>query len=239
VVHRLGVVDSTQSVLARLARDGAPEGTVVTAGHQTIGRGRHGRSWWDAPGESLLVSVLLRPAVSAAHVSQLSLVAALAVTDALASVAAVEGGIRWPNDVLIDGAKICGILPDTVCRADGHVEHAILGIGINVDQQAFPEPLAGTATSLWLVTGRTHDHAHVEAAVFAALDRRYDAWLEAGFEGLRETWRTRSCTIGTRVDLAEGGHGVAVDVDTDGALLVDLGRGALTRVVSGVLATAH
>ncbi len=239
VVHRLEEVESTQSVLARLARDGAPDGTVVTARHQTIGRGRRGRRWWDAPGESLLLSVLLRPAVSAAHVSQLSLVAALAVTDALASVAAVRGAIRWPNDVLVDGAKICGILPDAVCRAHGPVEHVILGIGINVDQRAFPEALAGTATSLRLVTGRRHDHAHVEAAVFAALDLRYDAWLEAGFEGLREAWRSRSCTIGTQVDLPEGGHGTAVDVDADGALLVDVGRGALARMVSGMLATNH
>ena len=238
IVHRLDVVDSTQSVLARLARDGAPDGTVVTARHQTMGRGRRDRSWWDAPDESLLLSVLLRPAIAAAQVSQLSLVAAIAVTDAVATVAGVKASIRWPNDVLIGQAKLCGILPDAVCDADGRVQHAILGIGINVNQRAFPAELGETATSLALVTGRAVDPADVERAVLGALDARYDTWLTGGFEALRDAWRTRSCTLGTRVVLPEGAQGIAVDVAVDGALLVDVGHGAPTRVVSGVLATA-
>jgi BirA family biotin operon repressor/biotin-[acetyl-CoA-carboxylase] ligase len=233
-IHRLDVVDSTQSTLARLARAGAPDGTVVTARHQTGGRGRRGRAWWDAPGESLLLSVLLRPAVPARHVSQLSLVAALAVTDALAVAAGVTGRIRWPNDVLVGGSKISGILPDAVCGIDGRVEHAILGIGINLDQRSFPPALAGQATSLRLLTGHTHDPARVEAAVLRALGARYDAWLSGGFGPLRDAWRSRSSTIGMRVGLPDGGDGVAVDVDGDGALLVDAGGTTLTRVVAAV-----
>jgi BirA family biotin operon repressor/biotin-[acetyl-CoA-carboxylase] ligase len=238
IVHRLDVVDSTQSVLARLARDGAPDGTAVTARHQTMGRGRRDHSWWDARGESLLLSVLLRPAVPAAEVSQLSLVGAIAVTDAVWTVAAVRASIRWPNDVLIDGAKLCGILPDAACDADGRVQHVILGIGINVNQRAFPADLAETATSLALVTGRAIDAAHLERAVLTALAARYGTWLAAGFEALRDAWRSRSCTLGTRVALPDGAHGVAVDVAPDGALLVDLGHGTPTRVVSAVLAAA-
>ncbi len=226
-------------MLARLAREGAPDGTVVTARHQTGGRGRRGRAWWDAPGESLLLSVLLRPAVPAGHVSQLSLVAALAVTDALASAAAVMGRIRWPNDVLVGGSKISGILPDAVCGTDGRVEHAIVGIGINLDQRSFPPELAGQATSLRLLTGRAHDPARVEAAVLTALSVRYDAWLSGGFGALRDAWRSRSSTIGTRVGLPDGGDGVAVDVDGDGALLVDVGGGTLTRVVAAIPVTAR
>jgi BirA family biotin operon repressor/biotin-[acetyl-CoA-carboxylase] ligase len=233
-IHRLNVVDSTQSMLGRLAREGAPDGTVVTARHQTGGRGRRGRAWWDAPGESLLLSVLLRPAVPAGHVSQLSLVASLAVTDALAAAAGVAGCIRWPNDVLVGGSKISGILPDAVCGTDGRVEHAIVGIGINLDQRFFPRELAGQATSLRLLTGRAHDSAHVEAAVLTALGVRYDAWLSEGFGALRDAWRSRSSTIGTRVGLPDGGDGVAVDVDGDGALLVDVGGGTLTRVVTAI-----
>ena len=104
-IHRWDVVDSTQSMLARLAREGAPDGTVVTARHQTGGRGRRGRAWWDAPGESLLLSVLLRPAIPAGHVSQLSLVAALAVTDALAAAGAAYELIVVPfADHGFDGA---------------------------------------------------------------------------------------------------------------------------------------
>jgi len=232
-IHRFDVVDSTQSVLARLAREGAPDGTVVTARHQTGGRGRRGRAWWDARGESLLLSVLLRPAVPAGHVSQLSLVAALAVADALAG-AGVMSRIRWPNDVLVGGSKISGILPDAVCGTDGRVEHAIVGIGINLDQRSFPPELAGQATSLWLLTGRAHDPARVEAAVLTALHVRYEAWLSGGFGALRDAWRSRSSTIGTRVGLPDGGDGMAVDVDGDGALLVDVGGGTLTRVVAAI-----
>ncbi len=233
-IHRVDVVDSTQSMLARLAREGAPDGTVVTARHQTGGRGRRGRAWWDAPGESLLLSVLLRPAVPAGHLSQLSLVAALAVTDALAAAAGVVGCIRWPNDVLVGGSKISGILPDAVCGTDGRVEHAIVGIGINLDQRSFPRELAGQATSLRLLTGRAHDPVRVEAAVLTALDVRYDTWLTGGFGALRDAWRSRSSTIGTRVGLPDGGNGVAVDVDGGGALLVDVGGGTLTRVVAAI-----
>jgi BirA family biotin operon repressor/biotin-[acetyl-CoA-carboxylase] ligase len=232
-IHRFDVVDSTQSALARLAREGAPDGTVVTARHQTSGRGRRGRAWWDAPGESLLLSVLLRPDVPAGHVSQLSLVAALAVTDALAG-AGVTARIRWPNDVLVGGSKICGILPDAVCGTDGRVEHAIVGIGINVDQRSFPPELAGQATSLRLLTGHAHDGARVEAAVLTALGVRYEAWLSGGFGALRDAWRSRSSTIGTRVGLPDGADGMAVDVDGDGALLVDVGGGTLTRVVAAI-----
>lgn len=235
-IHRLDVVDSTQSVVARLARDGALEGTVVVARHQTAGRGRRGRSWWDEPGASLLLSVLLRPAIPAAQVSQLSLVAALAVSDALASAAGIACRIRWPNDVLAEDRKLCGILPDAVCGSDGRVEHVVVGIGINLTQRAFPGDLADLATSVQLVTNGPPDRDRIETAVLQALDARYREWLASGFDALRPAWRDRSSTIGTRVRLPDGGDGVAVDVDADGALLVEAGAGRVTRVLSGPVA---
>lgn len=238
VVHALDEVESTQAVLAELARGGAPEGTVVTARHQTGGRGRRGREWWDAPGQSLLMSVLLRPAIPAAHAPQLSLVAGLAVADALAAIAAVDARIRWPNDVLIDGRKICGILPDAVSGADGRIEGIVLGIGLNVGQTAFPADLAPIATSLRLATGVDVDLARVQAALLDALERHYRDWLFRGFAALRPAWRHRSSTIGTRVRLAGGGEGTAVDVAPDGALLVEVGAGVTARVVSGEAALA-
>jgi BirA family transcriptional regulator, biotin operon repressor / biotin---[acetyl-CoA-carboxylase] ligase len=234
-IHRFDVLDSTQSLLARWAREGVADGTVIIADHQTDGRGRRGGAWWDAPGESLLISVLLRPAIAAGRAAQLSLVAAVAVSDALASAAGVSARIRWPNDVLVDGHKICGILPDAVCGTDGRVEHVVLGVGINLSQRSFPPELAGQATSLWLATGHAPDRARVEAAVLAALEARYTAWMSGGFAALREVWRTRSSTIGARVALPDGGSGVAVDIDGEGALLVDAGEG-LTRVVAGPVA---
>jgi BirA family biotin operon repressor/biotin-[acetyl-CoA-carboxylase] ligase len=231
-VHTLDTVDSTQAVLARLAAEGAAEGTVVTAWHQTAGRGRRGRRWWDVPGQSLMMSVLLDPPVPAGRAPELSLVAGLAVADALEVAAGVTARIRWPNDVLIDGRKISGVLPEAVARGDGRLAHVLLGIGINVDQDGFPDDLRDAATSLKLATGRTYDHGRLLQTVLDALDRRYDEWLSAGFAGLRDEWRRRACTLGERVRTADGREGVAVDVDESGALLVDAGLGTLTRVVS-------
>jgi BirA family transcriptional regulator, biotin operon repressor / biotin---[acetyl-CoA-carboxylase] ligase len=234
VIHALETVASTQAVLAALAREGAPEGTVVTARHQTEGRGRRGRWWWDAPDESVLLSVLLRPPGPPAQVPQLSLVAALAVTDALWSAAAVRGRIRWPNDVLVDGRKICGILPEAASMGIHCVSHVILGMGINVNQTDIPAALGGRATSVRLLTGRCHDLPPLQAALLDALDRRYERWRAGGFGPLRDEWR-RASTVGERVRVPGRGEGVAVDIAEDGALLVDIGGGALTRLVSGTL----
>jgi BirA family biotin operon repressor/biotin-[acetyl-CoA-carboxylase] ligase len=235
LVHALDEIDSTQTALARLAAAGAPEGTVVTARHQTEGRGRRGRRWWDTPGDGLLLSVLLRPSVPVAHVPQLSLAAGLAVVDALEAAAGVAARIRWPNDVLIGGRKICGILAEAASPDDGRAGHVILGIGINVNQPTFPAELQARATSLRVVTGARWDTAPLMTALLDALDRRYGQWRSAGFAGLRGEWRRRSCTLGGRVRTPAGGEGVAVDVDDEGALLVDAGEGVLTRVVSGPL----
>ncbi len=232
-VHALEDVDSTQTELARLAAGGAPEGTVVAARHQRSGRGRRGRAWWDAPDDSLLVSVLLRPPVPTAQAPQLSLVGALAVTDALRGEGGVEARIRWPNDVLLGSRKICGVLPEAVSTGDGMVQHVILGIGLNVNQESFPPELSGRATSLRLATGRRHEPARLLESLLDALDRRYWAWRAGSFVALRHECRERSSTLGRPVTLPDGAIGTAVDMDADGALLVRTDDGALRRVVSG------
>jgi BirA family biotin operon repressor/biotin-[acetyl-CoA-carboxylase] ligase len=233
-IHTFETVDSTQAVLGQLAANGAPEGTVVVARHQTAGRGSRGRQWWDALGESLMLSVLLRPPVPVAQAPQLSLVAGVAVVDALRVGAGVDARIRWPNDVLIEGKKVCGVLPEAVSRVDGRVGYVLLGIGINVGQREFPHELRDTATSLLLATRVAHDQTQLLSETLAALDRRYGEWLSTGFTALRVEWRKRAGILGQRVRIRDGGEGVAVDVDDTGALLVDAGRGALTRVVSAV-----
>jgi BirA family biotin operon repressor/biotin-[acetyl-CoA-carboxylase] ligase len=232
VVHAFESVTSTQELAAALAREGAPTGTAVMARHQTGGRGRRGRSWWDAPGESLLLSVLLRPPGPVAEAPQLSLVAALAVTDALGSAAALGARIRWPNDVLVDGLKICGILPEAVSGDGRSVGHVVLGLGINVNQTEFPDPLAARATSIRLLTGRSHELVPLRRMVLEALDRRYGRWLAGGFAALRDDCRRCSSTLGERVRGDGGVEGVAVDIAEDGALLVDTGGGQPARLVS-------
>jgi len=153
-VHALGIVDSTQTEAVRLAEAGAAEGTVVTASHQTSGRGRRGRRWVDAGGESLLMSIVLRPPVSPNRAPQLSLVGAVAVADALRACAGVRAAIRWPNDVMVGERKICGMLPEAATPRPGALGHVVLGIGLNVNQAEFPAPLCDLATSVRIETGR-------------------------------------------------------------------------------------
>jgi BirA family biotin operon repressor/biotin-[acetyl-CoA-carboxylase] ligase len=236
-VHALDTVDSTQAEVQRLAAAGAPEGTVVTARHQRAGRGRRGHEWWDAPGQSLLASVLLRPAGPAAVAPQLSLVGGLAVAEALAAVASVPARIRWPNDLLVDGRKVCGILAEASADGGGagagRLHHVILGIGVNLAQTAFPADLAARATSLYLVTRRTFEPAAVLAAVLERLARHYDAWRAGGFAALRAAWLERSTLPGQIVRLPDGAEGVGVDVEDDGILVARAVDGRLVHIVSG------
>jgi BirA family biotin operon repressor/biotin-[acetyl-CoA-carboxylase] ligase len=232
-VHTLDTTDSTQSEAQRLAAAGAPEGTVVTARHQRAGRGRRGHDWWDAPGESLLASVLLRPAGPVTTAPQLSLVGGLAVADALAAVASVPARIRWPNDLLVDGRKVCGILAEATSDGAGRLHHVILGIGVNLAQTAFPAALGDRATSLRLVTGRAFEADVVLAAVLEQLARHYDAWGVGGFAALRAAWLERSTLPGQRVRLPDGSDGVGVDVGDDGILVARAADGRLVHIVSG------
>lgn len=237
VIHALDEVGSTQAEIARLAAEGAPEGVVVTARHQRAGRGRLGRGWWDQPGQSLLLSVLLRPPVASMRMPQLSLVGGLAVIDAVAAETGLTPGMRWPNDVMVGERKVCGVLAEAATRADGGVDRVILGIGLNVNQESFPPDVAGRASSLRLLTGRVHDRERLLATLLETLDARYREFL-AGSEDLRAAWRRHSVTLGARVRAADGREGVAVDLDETGALLVRAEDGALLRVVSGEIAGA-
>jgi BirA family transcriptional regulator, biotin operon repressor / biotin---[acetyl-CoA-carboxylase] ligase len=231
--HALGEVVSTQQEMARLAAAGAEEGTVVTAEHQTRGRGRRGRVWADVPGESLLVSILLRPAVPMSRAPQLTLVAAVAVVEAFEASAGVAPGIRWPNDVLVGGRKICGILAEAVAGADGRLQHVILGIGANVNQAEFPDDLRAIATSLRVEAGRVVAREAVLDAILESLDRRYAEFLAGGFAALREVWRSRSVTLGRPVRGPDGREAIAVDVDEEGALIARDADGSLLRFTSG------
>jgi BirA family biotin operon repressor/biotin-[acetyl-CoA-carboxylase] ligase len=235
-VHAVDCTDSTQSDVRDLATAGAPEGTVVTARHQRAGRGRRGHAWWDAPGESLLLSVLLRPAGPPAAAPQLSLVGGLAVAEALAA-AGVPARIRWPNDLLVEGRKVCGILAEASSDPEGdgrgRLHHVILGIGINLNQAAFPEALAPIATSLRLTTGRTHDPGAILDAVLSRLAAGYAAWRAGGFAALRAAWLAHALLPGQVVRLPDGTQGMAADVTDDGLLLARTAEGRLVPVVSG------
>ena len=164
--------ESTQRLLA----DDAPEGTVAAAGEQTAGRGRLGRDWVAPPGSSVLASIALRPDVPTEKLAELSLVAGRAVAQALAEVAGLVPEVKWPNDVLIGGRKVAGIL------SEARAGRVVLGVGINVLQtrDELPARAQHAATSLFLETGRRIPRAELLAAVLDHLEREHDAWV-AGY----------------------------------------------------------
>jgi len=219
-----------------LAAAGASEGTVVTATHQRAGRGRRGRQWLDAPGESLLMSIVLRPPISPAEAPQLSLIAAVAVVDAL-SAAGVTATIRWPNDVMVGDRKICGMLPEAATTRRGTLEHVILGIGLNVNQRDFPRPIRALATSMMIETGCAHAVEKMLGAVLAKLDAWYSRFLEGGLTALLPAWLARAQGIGCHTRAADGREGVAVGLAEDGALLLRTDGGETVRVVAGEVTT--
>jgi len=236
-IHWFEETDSTQRVARDLAREGAPEGTVVIAERQTSGRGRLGRQWHSPPGLNLYCSIVLRPPLAPGAVPQLALVAGAAVAAAVAEEAGARPAIKWPNDVLVDGRKVAGILVEMDSEME-RVYHVIAGIGVNLNTPAssFPRELRAKATSLLAATARRVDRAAFTGRLLAALEARYGRFLSAGFESVRAEWEGFSCLTGTEVRVAgpEGDVGGRVlGVDSDGALRLARPDGGVVRVVAG------
>jgi BirA family biotin operon repressor/biotin-[acetyl-CoA-carboxylase] ligase len=189
---------------------------VVLADHQTAGRGRRGRPWTAPASTALLFSIVLRPRLPVARWPEIPLAAGCAVAEGLEAVAPVATGLKWPNDVLVAGQKLAGILAEGVASTPSLV---VLGIGVNVSQAEadWPPDLAGRARSL-AGLGAPVAREPLLAAVLARLDAWYGALLDEGFEPVRAAWRRRGL-LGTRVALADGG-GTAVDLAPGGELVV-------------------
>jgi BirA family transcriptional regulator, biotin operon repressor / biotin---[acetyl-CoA-carboxylase] ligase len=219
--------ESCPSTQDALRDPSLPEGAVAATEHQTAGRGRAGRRWDDAPGESLLLSVLLRPP-DATAAPQLSLVCALAVAEAVEETAGVDVGIKWPNDLVAGGGKLAGIL------LEGHDGAVVCGIGVNVRQTegSLPSETRFPAASLRTVTGRAYDRAELLATLLERLEARYDQWRRGGLAPLvpeldrRDALRARGVRVG---DVA----GVAAGIAPDGRLRLRQRDGTTALVASG------
>ena len=234
-------IDSTNRYLLDEAAAGAPEGLVAVANHQTSGRGRLGRRWESQPGASLLVSVLLRPSAPPLELpsERLHLVTAacsMAACDAVEQVAGFRPGVKWPNDLMVDGRKLAGVLAESRVVAAA-VDALVVGVGLNVAQESFPAELAEIATSCRQVAGRAFDRADLLVAFLVALDSRYAKLAQpAGLTDVLREYRGACVTVGraVRVDLADRSiEGVAVDIDDDGHLVVETSPGANIVVTAG------
>jgi len=220
IVHCLQA-DSTNSVALRCAAssgehtEDTPEGAVFLAEEQTAGRGRSSHSWYSERGTGIYCSFLLRPPMSPAEAMWLSLIAGVALQDAVRETTGLPVDIRWPNDLLINDRKFAGILTEMSSEST-RVHHAVIGIGVNVNQAAFPEELRATATSLRIESGKEWSRVEIAAALIRALDREYRALLRAMSSPIR-TPALRFEPIMRRVESRSSyAQGKLVHVDEDG-----------------------
>lgn len=229
---------STNADAFRLAEDGAVEGTVVIADAQSGGKGRMGRVWSSPPGINLYCSVILRPSVKPHQAPQLTFLSAVAVARAIELTTALKPEIKWPNDILIHGRKVAGLLNEMSSETDG-INFVILGIGVNLNMSAaqFPVDVRTPATSLLLEQGRPVSRAQFAAIMLNELDRLYGDFLLYGFDPVRDEWQLRCNANGHEVSVSDGGaetlRGMFNGIDGDGAMLVRLPSGMVERILSG------
>lgn len=225
------VTSSTMDVARKAAREGASEGTTVVAEEQTAGRARLGRSWINPPGV-IAISIILRPEMS--QLLRLTMVASLATSRGIERATGLKSTIKWPNDILINGKKVSGILTESALRGQS-VDWAVVGIGINVnfDPKAFPE-IADTATSLSNELGKEVSQLEVLLNLLREIELFYLA-LRRG-EPIHEEWRNCLETLGKMVQVKSGNdveEGYAESVDSDGSLLLRRSDGSLARFITG------
>lgn len=228
---------STNDVIEKLARDNVKEGVVVFAESQTKGRGRLGRKWMSPPRKGLWFSVLLRPAMRPATVTQLTIAACTALFRAIRLQTGLTPEIKWPNDILIRGKKVAGILTELSAELD-KVKYVILGIGVDVNLGAgeFPPELRKLATSLKIESGQRQDRAGLAIKIMRELDHDYEQICEGQFETVANEWEEHCTTLGHNVVIHIGDRtvqGSAESLDTDGALLVRTQHGRLERIIGG------
>lgn len=226
---------STNTLAMTLAAEGAPEGTVVASEAQTGGRGRRGRSWI-SPRGNLYLSVVLRPPVPPHKAPLMTLMAAVAATGAIRGHLGLPAGIKWPNDILLDGRKAGGILTEMSAEAD-RVRHLVLGIGldVNMDLALLPEEVRRIATTLALQAGRPIDRSALLRSLLTELDRWYGVFLRDPSLVI-EQWDRWNVTLGRRVSVSGAGEtleGLARAVDPEGRLVLALDSGGSAVVAAG------
>jgi BirA family transcriptional regulator, biotin operon repressor / biotin---[acetyl-CoA-carboxylase] ligase len=228
-------LDSTNSKLSALATQGFAEGAVLLADEQHRGRGRLGRTWIAATGESLTFSILLKPTCAPAEMAPLALAVAVGVAVGIGEVVDLPLVLKWPNDLLCDGKKLAGILIET--SGDGkNLRHLIVGVGINVNQSAFPEELGGQASSLRLATGKNQSRPEILLAVLRGLEKWIDLWRGLGSAPIIDAWLKYAPWVGEEIEVKTSTGiecGVAVGLNPTGALILEDGLGHRREIHSG------
>jgi len=226
---------STNTVLKQAAENGAAHGTAALCEEQTAGKGRRGRVWVSPMGQGLWVSLLIRPKLSPANAQLITFAAAIAMAEALEKETGLSVGIKWPNDLVVSGKKICGIL----LELSGDVEsiaYVVVGTGLNAGSKAYPPELCDRATSLEDALGHKVSRAAIFRSYLQAIEKYMELLEARGLAGIWEAYERKSCTIGRTVKVEgseENFQGIADGLDENGALLVKLEDGSIRRVLAG------
>lgn len=227
---------STNSRAKTLASQGAADGTFVLTDEQTQGKGRQGRSWISRPNKDLTFSLVLRPLIEAQRIPFLTIFAAASVAAALREEYGLSVGLKWPNDVVIEGRKLGGILTEAQ-GLEGNVHFAVVGIGLNVNSlpEEFPHDVADRCTSLAAAMGRSLHRADVLGKIIERLRKHYRNLQRGSSAKIIETWKSLSDTIGKYVQVSDSTSGYAEDIDEEGSLVLRLENGMRKRVWVGDL----
>jgi BirA family transcriptional regulator, biotin operon repressor / biotin---[acetyl-CoA-carboxylase] ligase len=228
---------STNDVIEKLARDGVKEGAVVFAESQTKGRGRLGRKWISPAGKGLWFSVLLRPDLRPPQTTQLTVASATAIRRAIESRTGLKPEIKWPNDILIRGKKVAGILTELSAELD-HIKYVILGIGVDVnpDAREYPAEFRKLATSLKAELDRPVSRSDLAVGILRELDNDYARICSGQFAEVADEWETHCTTLGHEVVIRVGERAIrgrAESLGEDGALLLRTDHGHLERIIGG------
>lgn len=236
-IHYFPRIDSTNSYAYRLAEAGAPEGEVVIGEEQTQGKGRMGRQWISPPYLNLYFSVILRPTLPPVHAPQITLMAAVALAETVTNWISAPPEIKWPNDILVGGKKLAGILTESSCDPD-RIRFVILGIGanLNFDEDRMSDALRQRATSILSLTQRPVVREIFAQRLIQNLDRCYGELEAKGFSGLSRRWDRFFALKGKRVRVEMAGEpvtGKALGLDDDGALILVGEGGERRKVIAG------
>lgn len=235
-IHHYPVADSTNTIAAGLAKKGAEEGTVVLADVQTAGRGRLGREWISASGKNLLFSIIFRPDIKQSELFSVTMIASIAIVKAIRKTLHLKAGIKWPNDIYINGKKAAGILTELELKGD-LVDFVVVGIGLNVnfDTSIYPD-ISDTATSLLKEKGHEISRIILIKSILREVEKWYRALKKGKKEGIRKQWLKHSIVTDRKVKIISSGNeeeGIACSIDDDGALIIVDEKGNSKRILSG------
>lgn len=238
IVKYFSEIDSTNKTALELADQDCPHGTLVVANKQTGGKGRRGRSWY-SPDSGIWMSIILQRRFSLQRAAELTLLTSIAVRRAIQSITGLPIQIKWPNDLLMNGRKICGILAEI--RADGEtVHHAVVGIGINANAptEDFPESLREVATSIYAESGQSLNKCKLTAQILYEFEPLYEQLIsgKSSFAKLLPEWKSASDTLGKMIKVLTPRHtyeGIALDIDELGVLYLQLKSGEVVQIHSG------